>query len=37
MPAEQRSGMNGIWLPAVVISTINAMLFLALFAGIAGK
>jgi len=27
----------GIWLPAVLITVINVVLFLALFSGIAGK
>jgi hypothetical protein len=30
------STTDGIWLPAIVITTVNAALFLALFAGIAG-
>lgn len=28
---------EGIWVPAIVITAVNAALFLALFAGIAGR
>ena len=31
------SVMDGIWLPALIITAINAGLFLALFAGIAAR
>jgi len=34
--AEEDRSMNGIWLPAIVITAINGGLFLAFFAGIAG-
>jgi hypothetical protein len=30
------STTDGIWLPAIVVTAVNAALFLALFAGIAG-
>jgi hypothetical protein len=28
---------HDIWIPAIVITTVNAALFFALFAGIAGR
>ncbi len=28
--------MDGVWVPAIVITAVNGALFLALFAGIAG-
>jgi hypothetical protein len=28
---------SGIWLPAILITVVNVVLFLALFSGIAGK
>jgi hypothetical protein len=28
---------SGIWLPAILITVVNLVLFLALFSGIAGK
>lgn len=33
---EEDRKMDGIWLPAIVITAVNGALFLALFAGIAG-
>jgi len=29
--------LSGIWLPAILITVVNAVLFLALFSGIAGR
>ena len=34
--AELDRRMDGVWLPAIVITAVNGALFLALFAGIAG-
>ena len=34
--AEEDRSMNGVWLPAIVITAINGGLFLAFFAGLAG-
>jgi len=28
---------SGIWLPAILITVVNLVLFLALFSGIAGR
>jgi hypothetical protein len=29
--------MSGVWLPAILITIVNVVLFVALFSGIAGR
>ena len=33
---DEEKTMDGVWLPAIAITAINAGLFLAFFAGLAG-
>ena len=37
LPFVMDSMASGIWLPAILITVVNLVLFLALFSGIAGK